>query len=134
MRAPLARPLACLVAMIVSSSVAADSLDAALDAYVEGLRKGDLSVLEGLFFSEGQFCMNRQEGIRCSSFAAVLPSWIEEPDPQAVGRIRSREVNGSMARVTYELDFNGTSYVDHLLLYERAGQWRVVAKTTRVER
>ncbi|MBB6096389.1 hypothetical protein HNQ60_005311 [Povalibacter uvarum] len=134
MKTSIARLLTCLVGTAVSPSVAADPLDTALDAYVEGLRKGDLNILQGLFLGEGQFCMNRQEGIRCSSFAAVLPSWIEKPDAQAAGRVRSREVIGSMARVTYQLDFNGTSYLDHLLLYESAGRWRVVAKTTWVEK
>jgi hypothetical protein len=113
----------------------ASSLENALDAYVHGLRIGDVKTLRKLFFSDGQFCLNSGAEIDCSSFAKALPSWVSNPDPKARGKIRSKEVIGqSMARVTYELDFNGASYIDYLLLYKKNDQWVVVAKTTFLKR
>lgn len=131
MKSAITRLTTLLTLLAVSQVATAGSLENALDAYVDGLRTGDVKTLNKLFFDDGQFCLNGKTEIRCSSFAETLPSWVEKPDPKTSGRIESTEVIGeSMARVTYELDFNGTSYIDHLLLYKKDGQWVVVAKTT----
>ena len=116
---------------VMSQAAAATSVEGALDAYVEGLRIGDVSTLAEVFFADGQFCRANLGEIRCSSFAEALPSWVEKPDHRTRGRIVSKEVVGdAMARVTYELEFNGDSYIDYLLLYKKEGRWLVVAKTT----
>lgn len=118
----------------LSQAAAADSVEEALDAYLQGLRAGDVKTLGQLFFATGQFCRANPAGIRCSTFADSLPSWVERPDPKARGRVVSKEVVGdSMASVTYELEFGGDSYTDYLLLYKRDGRWVVVAKTTHVK-
>ena len=135
MRSAIARLTNLLALLAVSQSAIASSLENALDAYVDGLRIGDVRTLNKLFFSDGQFCLNSGAEIECSSFAEALPSWVTSPDPKTRGRIISKEVVGqSMARVTYELYFNGTSYIDYLLLYKKHDQWVVVAKTTFLER
>src|SRR5688572_2629537 len=110
MRLATARLIALFALCAVSQAAIASSLEHALSAYVDGLRIGDVKTLNKLFFNDGQFCLNSGSGIDCSSFAKALPSWIANPDPKTRGKIRSKEVIGqSMARVTYELDFNGTS-------------------------
>ena len=117
--------------VVTSQAAAATSVEDALDTYVEGLRIGDASTLREVFLADGQFCRANLGEIRCSSFAEALPSWVEKPDPKARGRIVSKQVVGdSMASVTYELEFNGDSYIDYLLLYKKEGRWLVVAKTT----
>ena len=131
MKSVIAGVTSLFALLAVSQAATASSLEKALDAYVDGLRTGDVQTLNKLFFSDGQFCLNRQAEISCSSFADVLPSWVAKPDPKTRGRIISQEAVGeSMARVTYGLEFNGTSYVDYLLLYQKDGHWVVVAKTT----
>src|SRR5688572_8542960 len=120
MRSAIGRLMTLFALFAVSQTAIADSLENALDAYVDGLRTGDVKTLNKLFFNDGQFCLNTGAGIDCSSFAKALPSWVANPDPKARGKVRSKEVIGqSMARVTYELDFNGMSYVDYLLLYKK---------------
>lgn len=115
----------------LSHLAAAASLEEALDSYVEGLRVGDVRTLEQLFFADGQFCSGGAGKIRCSRFADVLPSWVERPDSKARGKVIAKDFVGeTMANVTYELEFNGDSYVDYLLLYKTEGRWLVVAKTT----
>lgn len=117
--------------VVMSQAVAATSVEDALDTYVEGLRLGDANMLGEAFFADGQFCRANLREIRCSSFAEALPSWVKKPDPKTRGRIVSKEVvRDSMASVTYELEFNGDSYIDYLLLYKKEGRWLVVAKTT----
>ncbi len=112
----------------------ANPLEEALSAYVEGLRTGNVKTLEKLFLKDGQFCLNGTDGIECSTFAAVLPTWTAKPDPEARGKVKAMQVIGdSMASVTYELQFGERSYVDHLLLYMQKGHWVVVAKTTFIE-
>lgn len=134
MKSAIIRWTSLFAVLAMSQPAMAGSLEIALDAYVDGLRSGDVKMLNRLFFADGQFCLNGKAGIKCSSFAQALPTWVEKPDPKTRGKIRSQEVIGqSMARVTYELDFNGTSYVDQLLLYKRDDQWVVVAKTTFIE-
>lgn len=124
--------LAVLAAL--SQTAAAASVEDALDAYVKGLRIGDMKTLGEVFFADGQFCRANQGGIRCSSFAEVLPSWVERPDPKARGKVVSKEVVGdSMANVIYELEFGGDTYIDNLLLYKKEGRWVVVAKTTTIK-
>jgi Putative lumazine-binding len=127
----LIRLTALSIFMAGSKLATAGPLEDALGAYVEGLRTGDAKTLNKLFFNDGQFCLNRGTEIICSSFAKAIPSWVVVPDRKASGKITSKEViEESMARVTYELDFNGDSYIDYLLLYKKNGQWVVVAKTT----
>lgn len=131
MRSAIIRLTALLAVFAPSQPAMASSLESALEAYVEGLRSGDVKTLNKLFYDDGQFCLNGKAGIKCPSFAQTLPSWVEQPDPKARGKILSKEVTGpSMARVTYELEFNGTTYVDYMLLYQRDDRWLVVAKTT----
>jgi Putative lumazine-binding len=131
MRLYIARLTAVFVLVAASQAVLASSLENALDAYVEGLRTGDMKTLHKLFIHDGQFCVNSGAEINCSSFAKAIPSWVAKPDPKTSGKIRSKEViDQSMARVTYELDFNGVTYIDYLLLYRKNDQWIVVAKTT----
>ncbi len=126
---------ATLAALVTLSPAAlATTVEDALEAYVEGLRIGDVKTLGEVFFATGQFCRSSQGGIRCSTFAESLPSWVEKPDPKARGKMVSKEVLGdSMASVTYELEFGGDSYTDYLLLYKKEGRWLVVAKTTLVK-
>ena len=115
----------------MSQAAVASSVEDALDAYVEGLRIGDVKTLGEVFFATGQFCRASLGAIRCTSFADSLPSWVEKPDPKARGKVVAKEVVGdSMASVTYELEFGGDSYIDYLLLYKKEGRWVVVAKTT----
>lgn len=131
MRSAIIRLASLLAVLALSQPAMASSLENALEAYVDGLRSGDVKTLNKLFYDDGQFCLNGKAGIKCSSFAQTLPSWVEQPDPKARGKILSKEVTGpSMARVTYELELNGTTYVDYLLLYQRDERWLVVAKTT----
>ena len=131
MRLAIARLTALFAVLAISQTAIAGSLEDALDAYVDGLRIGDVKTLNKLFFNDGQFCLNGGAEVSCSSFAEALPSWVVKPDPNTRGKIRSKEVIGqSMASVTYELEFNGQSYIDHLLLYKKNGRWVVVAKTT----
>jgi hypothetical protein len=131
MRRIIACSIAVFAFLAVVQAATAGSVENALEAYVDGLRSGDVKTLNKLFFNDGQFCASRAAGIKCSSFAETLPSWVEQPDPTARGKILSKEAIGeSMARVTYELKFNDDSYVDYLLLYKKDGQWIVVAKTT----
>lgn len=134
MRPAIIRLTSLLAVLALSQPAMASSLENALEAYVDGLRSGDVKTLNKLFYDDGQFCLNTRAAIKCSSFAQALPTWVQRPDPKTRGKIRSQEVIGqSMARVTYELDFNGTSYVDHLLLYKSEDRWIVVAKTTFLE-
>lgn len=120
--------------LLACQAACANPLEEALSAYVEGLRTGNVKTLEKLFLKDGQFCLNGADGIECSSFAAVLPTWAAKPDPGARGKMKAMEVIGdSMASVTYELQFGERSYVDHLLLYLQKGHWVVVAKTTFIE-
>lgn len=133
-RANVVLTLAALVPLSQAVAAAATSVEDALEKYVEGLRLGDAKILGEVFFADGQFCRTDLREIRCSSFAEVLPAWVMNPDPKARGRIVSKEVTeDSMARVTYELEFNGDSYIDYLLLYKKEGRWHVVAKTTSVK-
>lgn len=107
----------------------------ALDAYVRGLRSGDLALLQQLFLAEGQFCTLSDTPApvaACKPFAAVLPDWVAAPDPKAKGRVVERtDATPSMSAITYELWFGGDRYIDQLLLYRTADGWRVVAKTTK---
>lgn len=126
--------LILLGSLLACQAAFANPLEEALSAYVEGLRTGNVKTLERLFLKDGQFCLNGADGIECSAFAAVLPTWAAKPDPGARGKVIAMEVIGdSMASVTYELQFGDRSYVDHLLLYIQEGRWVVVAKTTFIE-
>lgn len=115
---------------------APSSPEAALEAYVDGLRTGRVEVLEALFLPDGQFCTLAKEGaapIGCKRFAEVLGDWAARPDPAATGRVLNRrDATPSMSAVTYELHFGGDRYVDQLLLYRTDAGWRVVAKTTAI--
>jgi hypothetical protein len=127
-----------MVALLTSIGVSekAKAQDAllkkALDNYVQGLRQGNLSVLQAAFWPEGQFCAQQTDTVVCQTFAHVLPGWVTKPDPAAKGVIRSQETNGPMARVTYELRFGGRKFLDFLLLYKTGNRWVIVAKTTRI--
>jgi hypothetical protein len=132
-----------LVLPFIAAALAADpsatvpaSPEAALEAYVDGLRTGRVERLEKLFLPDGQFCTLAEEGaapIGCKRFADVLAGWAARPDPAATGRVLDRrDATPSMSAVTYELHFGGDHYVDQLLLYRTGAGWRVVAKTTAV--
>lgn len=118
------------------ASVAADdqSPEAALEAYVDGLRTGNLKRLQELFLATGQFCSVSSEparGIVCRQFSEVLGGWVAKPDPGTSGRVVHRkDATPSMSAITYELHFGGAKYIDQLLLYRTEGRWQVVAKTT----
>jgi hypothetical protein len=107
-------------------------LEKTLDGYLQGLRKGDLALLQSAFWPEGRFCAQQADTIVCRNFTQVLPVWVQKPDPKARGVIRANETNGSMARVTYELHFGGKTFLDFLLLYKTGNRWMIVAKTTRI--
>lgn len=115
---------------------APSSPEAALEAYVDGLRTGRVERLQALFLPDGQFCTLAEDGaapIGCQRFAEVLGGWAARPDPAATGRVLDRrDATPSMSAVTYELHFGGDRYVDQLLLYRTDAGWRVVAKTTAV--
>ncbi|HEV7311075.1 nuclear transport factor 2 family protein [Sphingopyxis sp.] len=112
------------------------SPEQALQAYVRGLRSGDLAELERLFLPEGQFCTLSEAPpatAACRPFAEVLPGWVAAPDPTAAGRVVERvDATPRMSAITYELRFGGDRYIDQLLLYRTDAGWRVVAKTTAV--
>ena len=116
---------------------APSSPEAALEAYVDGLRTGRVEVLQALFLPDGQFCTLAEGGatpVDCKCFAEVLGGWAARPDPAATGRVLDRrDATPSMSAVTYELHFGGDRYVDQLLLYRTDAGWRVVAKTTEVQ-
>ncbi|HET6525754.1 nuclear transport factor 2 family protein [Sphingopyxis sp.] len=129
--------LAALAAAEPPPPAAPASPEAALEAYVGGLRSGRVEVLEALFLPDGQFCTLARDGaapIGCRRFAEVLGDWAARPDPAATGRILDRhDATPSMSAVTYELHFGGDLYIDQLLLYRTDAGWRVVAKTTAVQ-
>jgi hypothetical protein len=122
-----------------SSAGAADrpSPEAALEAYVSGLRTGSLAKLQELFLADGQFCnvsTQPKRHVVCKRFSEVLGSWASKPDPLTSGRVLHRnDATPSMSAITYELIFAGTRYIDQLLLYQIDGRWQVVAKTTTVQ-
>jgi hypothetical protein len=127
---------ALLAAAPSAAAPAPSSPDAALEAYVDGLRTGRVERLQALFLPDGQFCTLAEDGaapIGCKRFAEVLGDWAARPDPAATGRVLDRrDATPSMSAVTYELHFGGDRYVDQLLLYRTYAGWRVVAKTTAV--
>ena len=134
----LALPFAAalLAAGPALAAPAPTSPEAALEAYVDGLRTGRVERLQALFLPDGQFCTLAKDGaapISCKRFAEVLGGWTARPDPAATGRVLDRrDATPSMSAVTYELHFGGDRYVDQLLLYRTDAGWRVVAKTTAV--
>jgi hypothetical protein len=135
----LAAPMiASLVLMHAVSAGAANppSPEEALQAYVIGLRTGNLEALQELFLAEGQFCLvskEDQRNIVCKRFSEVLAGWVAKPDPLTSGRvIHRKDATPSMSAITYELKFGGAQYLDQLLLYRVESRWQVVAKTTTV--
>lgn len=127
---------AMLAAEPAMTAVAPSSPEAALEAYVDGLRTGHVERLQALFLPDGQFCTlaeGESSPVDCKRFAEVLGGWAARPDPAATGRvIDRRDATPSMSAVTYQLHFGGDRYIDQLLLYRTKGGWRVVAKTTAV--
>jgi hypothetical protein len=131
---------ACLAALLASAPAAAapaaSSPEQALEAYVGGLRTGQIELLQGLFLPDGQFCTlaaNKTPAVDCQRFADVIGGWAARPDPTATGRVLNRhDAAPSMSAITYELHFGGDRYIDQLLLYRTPAGWRVVAKTTTV--
>ncbi|KGB57009.1 putative lumazine-binding protein [Sphingopyxis sp. LC81] len=127
---------ALLAAAPAAAAPAPSSPEAALEAYVDGLRTGRVERLQALFLPDGQFCTLAKEGaapIGCKRFSEVLGDWAARPDPAATGRVLDRrDATPSMSAVTYELHFGGDRYVDQLLLYRTDAGWRVVAKTTAI--
>ena len=90
------------------------SPEAALEAYVAGLRTGDLAKLQELFLPDGQFCLiaESRDEVVCRQFNKVLESWIQKPDPSTSGRLIDRkDASQTMTAITYELRFAGTRYV-----------------------
>lgn len=133
----LALPLlAAMLAAAPAAATDAPSPERALDAYVAGLRSGQVAQLQALFLPDGQFCTlaeGKTPPVACRRFAEVLGGWAARPDPAATGRVLDRrDATPSMSAVTYELHFGGHLYVDQLLLYRTGAGWRVVAKTTAV--
>lgn len=129
--------IAALLAASDAPSPVPSSPEAALEAYVDGLRTGRVERLQVLFLPDGQFCTLAKDGaapIGCKRFAEVLGDWAARPDPAATGRVLDRrDATPSMSAITYELHFGGDRYVDQLLLYRTDAGWRVVAKTTAVQ-
>ena len=127
---------ALLAAAPATAAPDASSPEQALEAYVGGLRTGRVEVLRALFLPDGQFCRLGDDSdapIGCRRFAEVLGDWAAHPDPAATGRVLDRrDATPSMTAITYELHFDGTRFVDQLLLYRTPAGWRVVAKTTTV--
>ena len=130
----------CIAALLAAEPAMAEAVpstpEAALEAYVDGLRTGQVERLQMLFLPDGQFC-TLSEGeaspVDCKRFAEVLGGWAARPDPAATGRVLDRrDATPSMSAVTYELYFGGDRYIDQLLLYRTEAGWRVVAKTTAV--
>ncbi|WP_447753677.1 nuclear transport factor 2 family protein [Sphingopyxis fribergensis] len=136
---PVRHALPCIAALLLAvpaAGSAPSSPEAALDAYVAGLRSGQVAQLQALFLPDGQFCTlaeGKTPPVECRRFAEVLGGWAARPDPAATGRVLDRrDATPSMSAITYELHFGGERYVDQLLLYRTDAGWRVVAKTTAV--
>lgn len=133
--------LPCLAALLAAAPATAApapaSPEAALEAYVDGLRTGRVERLQALFLPDGQFCTlaaDRTPAVDCKRFAEVLGGWAARPDPSASGRVLDRhDAAPSMSAITYELHFGGDRYIDQFLLYRTDAGWRVVAKTTAVQ-
>ena len=138
---PVRLALPCLAALLAAAPATAApataSPEAALEAYVDGLRTGRVERLQALFLSEGQFCTlaaDRTPAVACKRFAEVIGDWAARPDPAATGRVLDRhDAAPSMSAITYELHFGGDRYIDQFLLYRTDAGWRVVAKTTAVQ-
>jgi len=138
---PVRLALPCLAALLAvapaTAASATASPEAALEAYVDGLRGGRVERLQALFLPDGQFCTlaaDRTPAVDCKRFAEVLGDWTARPDPAARGRILDRhDAAPSMSAITYELHFGGDRYIDQFLLYRTDAGWRVVAKTTAVQ-
>jgi hypothetical protein len=138
---PVRLALSCIAALLLAAPAAASAPstpEAALEAYVDGLRTGRVEQLQALFLPDGRFCTlaegDRAAPIECKRFSDVLGGWAARPDPAATGRILDRhDATPSMSAITYELHFGGDIYVDQLLLYRTDAGWRVVAKTTAVQ-
>lgn len=112
-----------------------EDINKVLDLYVIGLQKGDMSLLQQAFFSEGQFCMlSIENDVQCQKFAEVLSGWVKWPDLNAVGKILSQELQGLMARVTFKLNFDGKVFIDYLTMYKSKNGWTIVAKTTWIQK
>ena len=112
-----------------------EDINKVLDFYVTGLKKGDLGLLQQAFLSEGQFCLLLDgNNIQCQKFIEVLDKWVELPDPNANGKILGQEVQGSMAKVTFKLNFSNKVFIDYLTMYKSVNGWIVVAKTTQVQK
>ena len=132
--------LPCVAAILAAepamTAAATSSPEAALEAYVDGLRTGQVERLQALFLPDGQFCTlakGERSPVHCKRFAEVLGGWAARPDPAANGRVLDRrDATPSMSAVTYQLHFGGDRYIDQLLLYRTKAGWRVVAKTTAV--
>jgi hypothetical protein len=126
--------LLSFVPTAMSVNMDAQSPEQALGAYVEGLQTGDLGKLKRAFLPNGHFCVltgSKSDAVTCKPFHEVLDSWVAKPDPSASGRVIDQAiVEGSMARITFELTFAGRRYIDFLLLYLTGQEWRIVAKTT----
>ncbi|KER11122.1 MAG: hypothetical protein HY22_00125 [[Candidatus Thermochlorobacteriaceae] bacterium GBChlB] len=106
-----------------------------LDLYVLGLQKGDLSLLRQAFLSDGQFCiLSSDNNIQCQKFSEVLDTWVKSPDPNTNGKILGQEMQGSMAKVTFKLNFSNKVFVDYLTLYKSVNGWTIVAKTTQIQK
>lgn len=138
---PVRLALPCLAALLAAAPATAApapaSPEAALEAYVDGLRTGRVERLQALFLPDGQFCTlaaDRTPAVDCKRFAEVLGGWTARPDPSASGRVLDRhDAVPSMSAITYELHFGGDRYIDQFLLYRTDAGWRVVAKTTAVQ-
>jgi hypothetical protein len=112
-----------------------DEINKLLDLYVLGLQKGDLSLLRKAFLSEGQFCiLTNDNNIQCQKFNEVLDTWVKQPDPNTNGKILGQEMQGSMAKVTFKLNFSNKVFVDYLTMYKSVNGWTIVAKTTQIQK
>ncbi|MGD9560916.1 MAG: nuclear transport factor 2 family protein [Pyrinomonadaceae bacterium] len=108
-----------------------EKIDKVLELYVDGLRKGNVSLLQQAFFSEGQFCrLSNQNDVQCKKFAEELSEWVKIPEPNSSGKILSLELEGSMAKVTFKLNFGTTVFVDYLTMYKSKTNWKIVSKAT----
>lgn len=108
------------------------ALQKPLDLYVSGLREGRLELLRQAFLPNGRFCWKAAaDSVICEPFSTVLPTWTT-PDPLCEGHVLSWEATEEMARVTFELEYDGLRFKDHLLLYKPGTDWVIVSKSTEV--
>jgi hypothetical protein len=118
------------VKKVSAQSSVSNEFAGTLDLYVEGLRKGDINLLNSAFAADGQFCYLVKDKLTCKKFSEVLSSWVKQPDAKVMGKIMKSDVTGNMGLATYELKFGGNTFRDILTLYKIENTWKIITKTT----